>query len=303
MTGEDKRRSVGLEVLQFYEQLPFNYSSSVDREAERVTERNALPYLGVPESVFRDCHALLDVGCGSGWLCNSAAHYYKTPEVVGIDFNPVAVTRASAVSQKLGLNSRFVVADLFEYTPPHAAYDLVSSIGVLHHTSDCLYAIETVMRTMVADGGTFICGLYHRYGRKPFLEHFRRLLANKAGKEDLLREFSLLHPAITDKTLLESWFRDQVLHPQESQHTLEEIHHLTRKNNWSLAGTSINQFGKIGNIEDLFVSERELERVAEGKLKERRYYPGFFITILKKPGTNASSGNPSPDNGPGSGPR
>src|SRR3954469_20004664 len=127
------------DVLAFYEQLPFNYRTDAGAHAEEWRGgdpiRSSPPLAALLNSKTR----LLDVGCGAGWLPLSAAYWHRC-SATGIDFNPVAIARARAVAEALGIRVRFEVADLFDFTPTER-FSLVTSVGVLHHTDDCLGAL------------------------------------------------------------------------------------------------------------------------------------------------------------------
>ena len=79
-----------------------------------------------------------------------------------------------------------------------------------------------------------------------------------------------------------SWFRDQVLHPHETQHSFEEITKIFDEINYKIVSTSINRFDKISKLQDIFEEEKKLEKYSIQKIKNKEYYPGFFITIGKK---------------------
>ena len=57
-----------------------------------------------------------------------------------------------------------------------------------------------------------------------------------------------------------SWFRDQVFHPQETQHTLEEVKDWLDEISFKLVSTSINNYQSLKNIniEELYDFEKEL---------------------------------------------
>ena len=64
------------------------------------------------------------------------------------------------------LKSKFEVSDLSTYEDS-SKYDLLISLGVLHHTNNCLQAIKYISKFGNENSNLFL-GLYHRYGRKPF---------------------------------------------------------------------------------------------------------------------------------------
>ena len=76
---------------------------------------------------------------------------------------------------------------------------------------------------------------------------------------------------------MQSWFRDQVLHPHETQHTYEEIHALLKGEGLEIEATSLNNFKRLPRLEDAVALEKKCEEISRDALYgKRRYYPGFF---------------------------
>lgn len=267
-------------VLGFYRQLPFNYRASASEHAKQMRSTDQLQTYPCLLPLLNRGTTLLDVGCGVGWLALSAAYHHRC-DVTGIDFNAVVIDRARPVAEALGVAARLEVADLFQFQPP-APFDLVTSVGVLHHTEDCRAAVARLCSTFVKPGGHVFIGLYHQHGRQPFLDHFRRMKERGAGEAELRTEYGRLHSALTDATHLESWFRDQVLHPHETQHTLREMVPLLEENGMTLVATSINRFAPITDVEALFAAEEQLGQVGAERLAKGQYYPGFFVFLARK---------------------
>ena len=266
-------------VLEFYRELPFNYRSTAETVADSIRKNNQIlsAYPDLDTLLQRGQQQVLDVGCGAGWFTNTVAFYYNA-DVIGLDFNPVAVDRSRKVATCLEVNAQFAVADIFAYeTPPH---DIVCSIGVLHHTSDFDRAVRRVLR-WVKPGGHLLLGLYHAYGRAPFLAHFREKRDGGVTEEALLEEFAGL-VTLEDPCHLRSWFRDQVLHPHETSHTLASIHALVSPRGFKLLSTSVNRHQPIENLDALFALEPGLEAVGVKALEEKRYYPGFFTCLFER---------------------
>jgi hypothetical protein len=125
--------------------------------------------------------------------------------------------------------------------------------------------------------------LYHLYGRRPFLEYFAGLRAKGASETDQYEVFKALNPSIVDETHMLSWFRDQVLHPHETQHTYEELHTLLTSEGFTIEATSINNFGPLPNLDALIEMEQRLERRSyEALHKKKRYFPGFVIVWARR---------------------
>src|SRR2546427_3488457 len=123
------------DVLAFYRELPFNYRRGALDHARQIRETNQLEGYLPLLPLLRKGASLLDVGCGAGWFSLTASYHYGC-DVTGIDFNEVAIERARDIGCHLGVSARFHVADLFRFESP-TRYDIVASLGVLHHTNNC----------------------------------------------------------------------------------------------------------------------------------------------------------------------
>jgi SAM-dependent methyltransferase len=95
----------------------------------------------------------LDVACGEGqnaiWLASLGW------KVTGVDFSEVAIRKAATRAERDDVDARFVCADLVEYEPEPASYDLVL-VMYLHIPSNRRRAVHEKAAAAVAPGGTFL---------------------------------------------------------------------------------------------------------------------------------------------------
>jgi len=268
------------DVLKFYKELPFNIFGDIQEHQKSIRSGVSLNNHPVLTNILTKKMKVLEVGCGVGWLSAQITDRFQAT-VTSIDFNQVAIDTAQKAADSLGLNVKYEVADLFKFEPKEK-FDICISLGVLHHTNNCIAAIQRCVENYVKPGGYFYVGLYHLYGRRPFLQHFEKLAASGASEGDLLKEYSRLSNVKTDDTHLYSWFRDQVLHPHETQHTLKEITEVCANLGAKLVSTSINQFKNFKSESELFEQELAYEAVSHQRISEGKYFPGFFTALYRK---------------------
>ena len=249
-----------LDVLEFYRKLPFNIYSNKESSIKSLKENDPIKIYPPLSKIIKNDENIniLDLGCGVGWFANLLSYNFNRINVTGVDFNSVAIDFANKIKDQLNLKTNFIVEDLFKVEFSDK-FDLISSLGVLHHTNDCFKGIEKIIELSPR---YFLIGLYHKYGRKPFLEHFDNLklkfknLKKNDLENALFEEYKKLDKRSSDETHLRSWFKDQVLHPKETQHTLAEILPII-KTKYKIISTSLNKFEQIHNLEQIVEEEEK----------------------------------------------
>lgn len=120
-------------------------------------------FLGWLEPVTREAFAgrrVLDAGCGKGRHLRLAAAF-GAREVVGIDLGP-AVEAAALNTADLG-NVHVVQGDLTRPPLRAGSFDLIYSIGVLHHLGEPAAGFRGLAPFLAPDG-RFVAWLYAREG-------------------------------------------------------------------------------------------------------------------------------------------
>lgn len=272
--------TIGANVLEFYRHLPFNTAAASAVMATKLKAENALAEYPPLLRLVLPGRRVLDIGCGAGWLSNTMAYHQKA-DVTGIDFNPVAIEFARQTAQSLGIPTRFEVENLFSFSPSQP-YDVVVSLGVLHHTGDCIGAVRKAA-SLVRPRGFLFIGLYHRLGRRPFLSHFADMKAAGATEADLLTEFRrLFGNQLIDDVHAMSWFRDQVLHPHETQHTMVEMLPVLADAGMNFLASSLDDYQRPPDLPGMHTLETALEARARERIAAGQYFPGFFCFLAQR---------------------
>lgn len=106
----------------------------------------------------RDCHSILDVGCGFGLLGCYLAHFAPDLTYLGIELDDSRVRVAQNLSQRLRLPQvTFRRGDARDLPVQGSTFDAVLMVDLLHHVADSTK--EDLLRTsraILADHGLLI---------------------------------------------------------------------------------------------------------------------------------------------------
>ena len=112
---------------------------------------------------------ILDAGCGTGQRLLAVARRYPKAQFVGLDMTAASIAVAEALSQRHGIqNVEFCTSELLDFSPEYA-FDVILSIGVVHHLENPSRGIQ-FLTSLLSESGVLILWLYHALG-----EHQRLL--------------------------------------------------------------------------------------------------------------------------------
>ena len=131
---------------------------------------------------------VLDVGCGMGRFAEVATRWGA--RVVGIDLSVACEMAARNLAER-----DFVAmqADVFELPFAPESFDIIYSIGVLHHTPNCENAFKSLPKYL-KPGGTIAIWLYSGYNKWYRFSDFYRKFTSKMSPKTLNGIFSVAVP-------------------------------------------------------------------------------------------------------------
>lgn len=238
----DIRDPVSLAVQRQYEEHPYPRWCGVAREPA-VSAPDAwlrARFAGVPFLAFerRAAPQILIAGCGTGREAIEMARRFPTAQVLGVDLSCASLAYAQRMSDALGLrNVRYAQADIAQMTSLSRTFDVVSSVGVLHHMADPVAALRTLM-SLLRPGGFLQIGLYSEAARRQ-VDAAQRFVAEHgyaANLDGIRRARAALRAAddghrFAAVTALRDFYatsecRDLLFHVHERRFTLPRIRDL-----------------------------------------------------------------------------
>jgi len=122
---------------------------------------------------------VLDVGCGMGRFAEVATRWGA--RVVGVDLSAAAEVAAKNLADR---NFTAFQADVFALPFAPESFDVIYSIGVLHHTPDCEAAVKALDKYL-KPGGLLVVWLYSGYNKWYRFSDFWRRYTHKMKPETL----------------------------------------------------------------------------------------------------------------------
>jgi len=131
---------------------------------------------------------VLDVGCGMGRFAEVATRWGA--RVVGVDLSAAAEVAAKNLADR-----DFVAmqADVFSLPFAPESFDIIYSVGVLHHTPDCEAAVKTLAKYL-KPGGVLAVWLYSGYNKWYRFSDFWRRFTHKMRPETLHKVLKVAVP-------------------------------------------------------------------------------------------------------------
>jgi SAM-dependent methyltransferase len=233
---------------------------------------------------------ILDAGCGTGVGTEYLVHLNPQAQVTGIDLSAEALAVARERCRRSGANRvDFHHLSLYDAAQLPGEFDLINSVGVLHHLPDPIRGIQS-LAAKLAPGGLMHIFVYAELGRWE-IQLMQKAIALLQGSQqgdyrDGVKVGRQIFAALPENNRLvkrekERWslenhrdecFADMYVHPQEIDYNIETLFQLIDASGLEFVGFSNPQIWQIGRLlgknPELIertkgLSDRELYRLIE----------------------------------------
>ena len=229
---------------------------------------------------------ILDAGCGTGVGTEYLVHLNPQAQVTAIDLSGGALAVAKERTQRSGANRvEFHHLSLYDAAELPGEFDLINSVGVLHHLPDPIRGIQS-LAAKLAPGGLMHIFVYGELGRWE-IQLMQKAIALLQGFQrgdyrDGVKIGRDIFAALPDNNRLvnrekERWsmenqrdecFADMYVHPQEIDYNINTLFELIDASGLEFVGFSNP---KTWELERLLGKNSELMERAKNLSDRERY--------------------------------
>ncbi len=230
---------VSEQVRGQYEQNPYPRWVKLPRHEQALhfngELRRSLPFASFTPMPDDSAPEALIAGCGTGSHSIYGAQRFRGIRILAIDLSLSSISYAKRKTQELGItNIQYAQADILKLGDIARTFDIIESVGVLHHLADPLAGWRTLL-SRLRPGGFMFLGFYSELARRDIVKA-REIIAARgyAGTPDEVRRFRQdlavrkPHAELQSLTELPDFYsssgcRDLLFHVQEHRLTLDQI--------------------------------------------------------------------------------
>jgi SAM-dependent methyltransferase len=301
--AEERRLAAGIRVLaeeagavsravrNQYESNPYPRWSRIGRYEHARPAPDVLAEL-FPGQMFhhlpRSGARILVAGCGTGRHAIQAAMRFADARVLALDLSLASLAYALRKTREMGItNIEYCRADILALGPVSERFDIVESVGVLHHLSEPMEGWRALLDRL-APGGVMRIGLYSERARRHVV-HGRTLAAKLAISADpaSVRSFRraiidsrdddhLSHVTSSEDFFSLSGCRDLLLHVQEHRYAPGDLAAMLHALGLEFLGFELPDPGIAKRYRERFPGDMTMTSLANWEQFERAEPDTFF---------------------------
>lgn len=287
----DIENEVSLLVQNQYEENPYPrwIKAAPAGEAMSIDEylSHRFPLVAYKHHDMSGSIDILVAGCGTGLHPIETAQQFQGAQVLAVDLSISSLGYAKRKTRELGLTSiEYAQADLQQLGALGRSFDVIESVGVLHHLADPWAGWQALL-PLLRPGGLMKLGFYSEVARRNIVR-IRDFIAEQ-GLGSTAHEIRQCRQNLMDldksadfgSTLKTSDFfsisacRDLLFHVQEHRMTLTSIDAFLNSNNLAFLGFEINP-QTLQAYKRRFPDDRAATNLAQWQVFENEHPDTFF---------------------------
>ncbi len=248
---------VSEEVRNQYEQNPYPRWVKLPKHEQspyfNVVLRHSLPFGSFTPMPDDRTPEVLVAGCGTGRHSILTAQRFRGIRLLAIDLSLSSISYAKRKTLELGItNIEYAQADILKLSELPRTFDIIESVGVLHHLADP-FAGWRALLSLLRPGGFMCLGFYSELARR-HVTKAREIIAARgysSGAEDIRRfrrDLAARSPGDELQSLSQypdffstSECRDLLFHVQEHRLTISQIQSFLADNGLHFVGFELDR--------------------------------------------------------------
>jgi tetratricopeptide (TPR) repeat protein/SAM-dependent methyltransferase len=242
---------------------------------------------------------ILVAGCGTGQHALDTASRFSNARLLAVDLSLSSLSYALRKTEELGFpNIEYAQADIMGLGSLGRQFDLIESVGVLHHLGDPLAGWQ-VLTNLLRPGGLMKIGLYSETARRNILSG-RSLIAEKGYttsaedirrcRRDIITMAEDGNPKMAEIANKRDFFslsecRDLLFHVQEHRFTLPQIEEALKVLNLNFLGFEMSDETTLRKFRDSHSSRDALTSIApwhKFEIENPDVFRGMYLFWCKK---------------------
>ena len=134
--------------------------------------------------------SILIAGCGTGQQPIETASRFANCKVTAVDLSRASLAYAQRKTSELGItNIEYLQADILNLGELGQKFDIIESVGVLHHMNDPMAGLQ-VLVDLLKTGGLMKIGLYSKLARRHIVKIREDIALSEIGTSEAeIRQF------------------------------------------------------------------------------------------------------------------
>ncbi len=294
----DINDSVSIKVKNQYEENPYprwtNLGLSIKPRAIKEVIADINLDIDLKKINFSKNIEILIAGCGTGQHAITTASKYKNAEIFALDLSFNSLAYAKRKAKELNCkNINFIQGDLLDIRKLNKKFDIIESVGVLHHMDDPLVGWKTLTDCLKKDA-LMLIGLYSEKAREN-IANIRKNISSlkiKTEKKNIINFrkdiFENYNPKLDSIKYSPDFYstsgvRDLLFHVKEHRFTIPKIKKIIEKLNIKFLGFEdtyvLDRFKKkYDQLNDLY----NLDKWEDFEINNSRIFSGMYQFWCKK---------------------